>query len=63
MDNPESILIALRDLVAAAEEAGWDTTENREVLDDGRQAYAALRDFFGADIHLDDIHADALVPL
>lgn len=58
MDTPESILIALRDLVAAAEEAGWDTTENREVLDKGREAYAALRDFFGA-----DRDTDALVPL
>ena len=50
MDNPASILTAFRDLVAAAEEAGWDTTENRETLDQGREAYAALKAFFAPDI-------------
>lgn len=49
MDNPASILTAIRDLVAAAEEAGWDTTENRETLDKGREAYAALKAFFADD--------------
>lgn len=50
MDDPASIMIAFRDLVAAAEEAGWDTTENRETLDKGRDAYAALKSFFADDL-------------
>ena len=49
MDTPEKILQAVRDLVEAAESAGWDFGDNRSVLDKGREAYAALRDFFEVD--------------
>ncbi len=36
-------LDAIRDLVAAAEQEGWDLTQNREVLNNAREAYAALQ--------------------
>lgn len=42
-------LDAIRDLVAAGEEAGWDLVpELREVLEQGRSAHTTLRDHFGA---------------
>ena len=53
MSTPAKILIAFRDLVSAAEEAGWDTTDNSKVLDKGRDAYAALKDFLGDDEEVD----------
>jgi hypothetical protein len=40
--RPSECLRALRDLVGAAEQAGWDTTENKAVLDNGREALADL---------------------
>lgn len=36
-------IAAIRDLVEAAEEAGWDITENKNILDRGRDAYAMLQ--------------------
>ena len=50
MSAPAEILIAFRDLVSAAEEAGWDTIPgNSEILDKGRDTYAALKDFLSDD--------------
>lgn len=46
--NPAAALLAIRELVEAAEAAGWDTTENKEILQRGRDAYASLRDTFEA---------------
>lgn len=41
--GPRETLDAIRDLVAAAEEQGWDTEPSlRGILDRGRDAYAAL---------------------
>jgi hypothetical protein len=40
--TPSEILIAIRDLVAAAEEAGWDQ-DNPEILNRGREAHASLQ--------------------
>lgn len=40
--NSDPTLCAIQELIAAAEAAGWDTTENKKVLDAGRDAYAAL---------------------
>jgi hypothetical protein len=54
MDTPETILQAVRDLVEAAEAAGWDGTDNDDVLNRGRDAYAALRDFFEIDLPGDE---------
>jgi hypothetical protein len=34
---------AIRDLVIAAEAAGWDNTDNSEILERAQEAYAALR--------------------
>jgi hypothetical protein len=44
MDRLENIYSALRDIVAAAEMAGWDIGENTETLQRGRDALAALRE-------------------
>ena len=44
--TPAAALLAIRELVEAAEAAGWDTTENKDVLQRGRDAYASLRDTF-----------------
>lgn len=42
--TPRTCLDAIRDLVAAAEEDGWDLRKDlAPVLDAGRDAYAALR--------------------
>jgi len=41
------VLNAIRALVAAAEEAGWDNSENADVLNAGREAYAVLVDVMG----------------
>lgn len=43
--SPTEVLDAIRDLVAAAEEQGWDTLEPglRETLDRGREAHATLQ--------------------
>lgn len=41
--TPAQVLRAIRELVAAAEEAGWDVTENAAILNNGRDAYAALQ--------------------
>lgn len=41
-------LAAIRELVQAAEAAGWDTTENKEILQRGREAYAGLEEVFAA---------------
>lgn len=45
--EPHEVLNALRDLIAAAEEAGWDVGENIEVLNRGREAYAVTCGIFG----------------
>lgn len=42
--EPIETLNAIRDLIAAAEEAGWDVGENSDVLNAAREAYAALQD-------------------
>lgn len=44
----QTTLASFRDLVEAAEAAGWDTTENKEILQRGRDAYAALAEDLGA---------------
>lgn len=51
--SPSEVLDAIRDLVSAAEEAGWDIGENREILQRGRDAYADLQ-IFMADAYDDD---------
>lgn len=38
----EPHIVALREVVAAGEEAGWDGTENEPLLNAGREAQAAL---------------------
>ena len=43
VDGPQAVLDAVRDIVVAAEEAGWDIGENREILQRGRDAYADLQ--------------------
>lgn len=42
MSGASETLDAIRDLVAAAEASGWDTTENAPILNRAREAYAAL---------------------
>lgn len=37
------ILFAFRELIIAAEEAGWDIGQNKTALDQARAAYANLR--------------------
>lgn len=37
------ILFAFRELVIAAEEAGWDIGDNKTVFDQARAAYADLK--------------------
>lgn len=41
-DRQLEILASIRELIIAAEAAGWDIGENAAVLNDGRDAYAAL---------------------
>lgn len=42
--SPSEVLNAIRDLVVAAEEQGWDTLPDlKPVLDKGREAYADLQ--------------------
>lgn len=40
--DADQALMAMRDLVVAAEAAGWDLTENKTVLDRARDGLAAL---------------------
>lgn len=49
MDQSHLILNGLKNLVAAAEEAGWDLGPpgNKEALDKAREAYGLACDFFG----------------
>lgn len=47
MDQSHDILNAIKALVAAAENDGWDLTENSDALAKGREAYADLCAFFG----------------
>jgi hypothetical protein len=42
VDRMSSRLLAFRDLVEAAEAAGWDIGENAALLNRARDAYAAL---------------------
>lgn len=42
--SPREVLDAIRDLVEQAEADGWDViSDNREILQRGRDAYAALQ--------------------
>lgn len=42
--SPTEVLDAIRDLIAAAEEQGWDThVDLKPVLERGRDAYADLQ--------------------
>jgi hypothetical protein len=42
--TPSKVLDAIRELVIAAEEAGWDAIPgNKEILQRGRDAYADLQ--------------------
>lgn len=47
LDQSHHILNGLREIVGAAEEAGWDLTDNRDTLNAGREAYAIACAFFG----------------
>lgn len=41
--KPVEVLEALRDLIEQAEQEGWDTNGNADVLNRGRDAFAALQ--------------------
>lgn len=45
---------AFRDLVAAAEAAGWDIGDNKSVLDRARDGFAALVDVHAAEVAVED---------
>ena len=40
--SPQTASDPIRDLIAAAEQAGWDIGENKTILDRARQAYDRL---------------------
>jgi hypothetical protein len=60
MDRSHEILNGLKNLIGAAEEDGWDLTENADVLNKAREAYGLACDFFGiAPLEGDDQHQPA----
>jgi len=52
--SPSEVLTAIRELVTAAEEAGWDVLPDlKPILDNAREAYADLQ-IVMADAEVDD---------
>lgn len=44
MPDEQRVLDAIREMISAAEETGWDSEDGlREILQGGRDAYAALQ--------------------
>ena len=58
--SPAEVLAAIRDLVEQAEADGWDVMEsNREILQRGRDAYAALQTVMADAFDQEEGSADA----
>ena len=54
MPDLNTIHDAFRDLVEAAEAAGWDIGENKAVLDRGRAGFQAFADFHAGQVADDE---------